>query len=1023
VKYNPESGYYESNELSYEDDDLHDIFIDDYSLETTQKFLNRNEELKDKLFPLISKLKSVYRINRIVLTNQIIDSEYALELQEELPEDKLNDLLSRYFDTRIGEFEQKAEKINKHNSSYIDLPPRFDLEEKLFFPLRQFLYHNPKIATKYRDTQKALKLKAFDLCGRSEDTFTFSSGEYSDWYLTSGWLRDVKNRFPEILERGLDLYLFQKLRQSQVYRYVRNDDDSYNSTNVLVNIESEVFKRIQEFEEENKSLFEKHSKNRMICIKAFIDNAQFNDLLDSAFFFRLERTFRPTFYRVIFKKYVDKKLKFIQETEFRKKQSGIEHDDYVDEYRKISDKDVYGYIFDPLEEFIEAHPELIQEYGEETKDLQYQFLVNYLTNKTVSTDIKNRALKYLRYLNNNEADNSVTYSKIINELRHSFEDNKKSAHKVLDAYKEFYTKIEDKETLRDIFSNGINKSHLYVLISVDTNNNLIWTDPPREYDTAIHELIKSKIKTSKLPYSNPNSFYKMLNRIMSNNVIDLILKETLTQNFTRVPFEHILKLFFEILYVYDYINDNKELKDNLYKLLNSDKITNIDLQGIINNRKENSLSRFFEFIMQNPDYENIKAYKMAIDYDQKQIEKYQKEIQNSKNNTIDHRYMNLFFFKTPPNLRNAIISSSYSSETTIKIKSIFPIESLNFLPKVFQKPSTIDISDCVLKNNIDYIPSNTNRIDLNNVTVSPDKDLIKKADGSFDSVINQLVLNSIKNLKTLKGLNNLIKLNSLSIQRCDDLVSLKGSPSNLIDFTITSCNNIKNFKGGPIQVKNNFKVNSMQGLVNFVGTPVDVYMYTIYYTRINSFKGLPNYIRNLRISDSVSHKNLIRKKYSYFPNRIKHLDIVDYEITDDNKSAYSRYLFSKILDVFPSYIGNIENFLKFTKHSIVDNEIKLDKNFPPSDPFWKKVYNIYIKNFDKFKNKNQEEIESAQRIKQERTPTKEDELEAIEAQQDKAANKERKRFLKKESVELVTPFNNLMENILNNIVTSFKVYK
>ena len=52
-----------------------------------------------------------------------------------------------------------------------------------------------------------------------------------------------------------------------------------------------------------------------------------------------------------------------------------------------------------------------------------------------------------------------------------------------------------------------------------------------------------------------------------------------------------------------------------------------------------------------------------------------------------------------------------------------------------------------------------------------------------------------------------------------------------------------------------------------------------------------------------------------------------------------------------------------------------------------------------------------------------DELEAIETQQDKATNKEKIKRLRKEDLELVAPFNVLLEDILNTIKTSFKVYK
>lgn len=1027
IKYDGETGYYvtkDSNQ-AFDYEDLDELFINSGpTMQGLDLFLKRkdNEQLQEKFSPLINELKSIFAINKIILTEKVLNSEDAKELQNELSEDKFEEVLSKYFDSRINTFTEKIEHVQTLNNHSLQIPPRCDLEEHLFFPLREFFYYNPKLAAKFKDTQEALKYKAFEYCGKSEDYFSSgrSNEYYENYYLTSGWLQDVKDRFPDILEMGLDIYLFQKLRQSQVYRYVENPD-SYDRENVLVNIESEVFKRIQEFEEKNKSLFEKYTKERMICIKAYIDEAKFNDILNSQYFFRLERTFRPTFYRAIFKKYIDKKLEFIKKVKSDKERNNIYHDNYVSEYRKVSAKDLYGYIFDPLEEFLETHPELIEHYGEKTKDIKYDFLLNYLTNKSVSTDLKAKAIKYINYLNNNEEDNTAIYYKIFNSLYMKFRYEKYSSSEVIEAFEEFYKKIDDKNTFEKVFLmimedkeesitflGTFKPTYISFLDNLFIDNlykNLFSID--NDNFIAIHELIKSKVKTSKLPYSNPSSFYKIINRI-APDFLDTILQETLMeQDGTRTPTKNILNVFFSVEYVYDYINNNQKLKDLLFKFLNSVDITNFNLADLNRERLGQPLFRFFEFIQQYPDFENSKAYKMAIEFDQKQIQKFEKEIQNSANNTLDHRYLDLFFFKEPPNLNNVSIKSSYTSDCTIKISSIFPIESLKFLPQMFVKPCKLEIRNCVLKNNIDYIPLNTELIELNRVTVSPDKDLISKDTSSFDPELYKLSLIEVKNLKTLKGLNNLTKLSILDIIRCQDLVSLKGSPSKLIEFTISTCDNIKNFKGGPLEVKNSFNVNHLNGLVNFVGSPKGAYTYLLNHTRINSFKGLPDTIKNLKFNDSISFRNLIRKSYSYFPSRIKHLTLVDYNEDKGSKSTYERYLFSRILNVFPFYIGNIDDFLPEYRQ----------------DSFWNKVRKAYEKNSSKAKNKQKEEIETAERIKQERTPTKEDEIEAIEKQQDKIANREKIKRLSKEELELITPFNVLLEDIMNTIRTSFKVYK
>jgi len=1028
IRYDGETGYYVNDtDQAFDYEDLDDVFIHSGSaMDGLNLFLKKenNKQLKEKFSSLTNELLSVFAINKIILTEKVLNSEDAKELQKELPEDKFEELLKKYFDSRIETFTKTLEDIESlYNKSYA-VPPRCDLEEHLFFPLREFFYYNPKLAAKFKDTQEALKYKAFEYCGKSETSYTSGRDDepYENFYLTSAWLQDVKDRFPDILEMGLDIYIFQKLKQSQVYRYVSNPN-GYDGADVLVNIESEVFKRIQEFEEKNKSLFEKYTKERMICIKAFIENSKFNDILNSQYFFRLERTFRPTFYRAIFKKYIDKKIEFIKKVKSDKEKNNIYHDDYVNEYRKVSNKDLYGYIFDPLEEFLETHPELIEQYGEKTKDIKYDFLLNYLTTgQSTSTDLKAKAIKYINYLNNNEEDNTAIYYRIFNSLYMKFRYEKYSSSEVIEAFQEFYKKIDDKNTLEKVFlmtmedkeesvtfaGDKFRSTYVSFLDNLFMDNlykNLFSID--NELFIAIHELIKSKVKTSKLPYSNPSSFYKMINRI-APDFLDTILQETLMeQDGTRTPTKNILNVFFSVEYVYDYINNNQKLKDLLFKFLNSVDITNFNLADLNRERLGQPLFRFFEFIQQYPDFENSKAYKMAIEFDQKQIQKFEKEIQNSVNNTLDHRYLDLFFFKNPPNLNNVSVKSSYSSDCTIKISSIFPIESLKFLPQMFVKPCKLEIRNCVLKNNIDYIPLNTELIELNRVTVSPDKDLISKDTSSFDPEIYQLNLIEVKNLKTLKGLNNLNKLNTLSILRCQDLVSLKGSPSKMRNFEISTCDNIKNFKGGPLEIKDDFKVSHLNGLVNFVGSPRKADTYTLYHTRINSFKGLPDTIKNLKFNDTITSKNLIRKSYSYFPSRIKKLTLVDYSSESGSKSTYERYLFSRILNVFPSYIGNIDDFLPEYRQ----------------DSFWQKVRKAYEKSSSRASNKQKEEIESAERIKQERTPTKQDELEAIERQQDKISNRERIKRLSKEELELITPFNILLEDIMNTIKTSFKVYK
>jgi hypothetical protein len=94
------------------------------------------------------------------------------------------------------------------------------------------------------------------------------------------------------------------------------------------------------------------------------------------------------------------------------------------------------------------------------------------------------------------------------------------------------------------------------------------------------------------------------------------------------------------------------------------------------------------------------------------------------------------------------------------------------------------------------------------------------------------------------------------------------------------------------------------------------------------------------------------------------------------------------------------------------------------------MYKAFIGAYDRYVNrirkKTDKQYAIARRLKKaqkNRIPTKRDELEAIEAQQDKIANREKIKRLSKEELELITPFNVLLEDMLNTIKTSFKVYK
>jgi hypothetical protein len=218
-----------------------------------------------------------------------------------------------------------------------------------------------------------------------------------------------------------------------------------------------------------------------------------------------------------------------------------------------------------------------------------------LTNNSVSTDLKAKAIKYINYLNNNEEDNTAIYYRIFHSLYMKYRYEKYSSSEVIEAFQEFYKKIDDKNTLEKVFLMTMEDKEESVTFAGDKfrSNNVSFLDSlfmdnlyknlfsiDSELFIAVHELIKSKVKTSKLPYSNPISFYKMINRI-APNFLDTILQDTLMeQDGTRTPTKNILNVFFSVEYVYDYINDNEKLKDLLFKFLNSVDITNFNLADL-----------------------------------------------------------------------------------------------------------------------------------------------------------------------------------------------------------------------------------------------------------------------------------------------------------------------------------------------------------------------------------------------------------------------------------------------------------
>jgi hypothetical protein len=544
----------------------------------------------------------------------------------------------------------------------------------------------------------------------------------------------------------------------------------------------------------------------------------------------------------------------------------------------------------------------------------------------------------------------------------------------------------------------------------DLNETLfIYSDNSGEPE--INKLIQSKIKTSKLKESNPTSFYKMINQIypeLIDKQLELNLNEMIDTNMS--VFRNIARIFFgQKSGIVAYINTNQKLKDLFYRAINSEKIKYFDLNEIFNSNNDFLLKRYYEFVEQYPDYENSRIYKAGMEWDQKVAETYKKEIEKSTDNTLRHKFMVLSFFKTPPNLSEFNVSGRYEDDlSTIKIKSVLPIESLKFLPKSFTRGGGLDLSNCILKNNIDYLPNNIIHLDLEHSTVSPDKDLVLKG---ITGNVADVTLRNVKNLKTLKGLNQFNNVKNLRIFKCDDLISLEGSPSVVSFMEISGCDKLKNFEGGPSRA-NEIKIVRMDGLVNFVGCP-EADRYTLSYTRINSFKGLPNNINELNFAGSISEKTLIRKSYSYFPNRIKILQIHDQNSA--SKSSFKRYFFSRILNVIPSFIGNVVECITNQLRHPTDDTLEINPYSKGliGDPFWDKVIKTYIKNFNASKNKTQEVAESTQMFKQER----------ISSNLNKISNRQKIKRLSKEELENITPFNVLLEDILNTIKTSFKVYK
>jgi hypothetical protein len=1002
-----DDGYYDEDPRD-RNDIIYDILnIDKQYFGGLYDFLNsypkyETEEVKDQIKNVKEK-----QINSIKNLNYITDSVVKMMRDRDYEEEKILDIVKFNLDKNLSDviaFMENNREIMTYDTDY---------EKVFFYPLKDTFKKYPELKDRYKDFRLKYKIEIFKQYGIGNRIMA----NFKDL------LDKTDETNVEAVKIGLPIYIEAKIKEItetplvKAQLYGKYSETYNNSSQSAYDYLDFVFNYMgDEFYEQNIDIIKQYDDIRLKHKHNLINALGLRHVLDNHFF-ELTKKFFPEQTQEIYNYYIESKLLSLKTWFEIHKDAPSKLKSNV--LKQINKGNISKFILDPIKRFNDKYPNFLENYlkmyqSTERFDQTEAYVIDYFSmfnSKLTSYEFDE---VYEMIYNNKEFKNNKFkfFNNIIKEIEK--EVKSKTDYHLLTVYEKVYDFLSTVDGLVDnqnkkVFDQIIesNKVKITAIIS-----NYVLSELTKAYNYDETFFINRRSETHVLR----GQIYNLL-KYMYNSSSERNKKK-------NDPIQYIINKIINIHDVFAYINDNIKpdekidvkhfaqslfpnirliYKDEKLKRLFYEILKKVNFSDNINMVSKHDLGLYIKLLSEYEDVSENAIYKSVIKYDNEIIEQYLETLNEYVDLELEidgetfYRVSDRITYLPQTTYINPDLSK-YIFRGKLDIAVAYnKLDTFKWLPRQVGINSTIQIHNAVLKN-IDYIPLNVFKLSLNMVDLEEGFSIAPNSMTNVEFVN----LNNLKHLKIFKQQKR--PLSSLILKNLPNLISLEDAPVVQDGYMLLrNLPNIKSFEG--LKGKQMRKIDIVDMKVrNFIGIPkAEYYMIE---SIVYSFKGLPASIKTLQINGLDQAKPTDMKKqfpvseYKNFPRYIENLEI--------NNNNVAHILFGKLHSSLPALGGRSKlNWIRY------------------GGKFFANAYEKYVNRVRKTKDKNRSTKKRVKAVQAKRAKplSREEEIENIEKQQDKSADREKIKRLNKEELELITPFNVLLEGIINNIVTSFKVYK
>ena len=505
-------------------------------------------------------------------TPDFLDDKKFQNIKNEYP-DYAKDILKTYLDNKINFY--YLDEINDPNGfSSRNHLHNSDPEYAIFSKLPETLKLYPDLKNSYIQVSKEIKL--------------YVAGHRVGNYLNQEYFDDVKNRFPDILQECIDIYIKDLIRSNELQLEASDNDfdgdyDNFNSKKsekkIIYDIVYGGLYIIPDFYKNNQELFEKYKKEIIENKFYMLNKLNSFDLFDNTFFYSFE-DFYPEFLSKFIHDYITKKVNDIRNT--------IKED--LDKEDELGDLNLLEFILQPIHAFYKSNEDLFSQYTKSKEDLNLEYCINSLSNvRYFHSNYSNNRFNVDKFIKNLEGIPNFIENpfKVLNHILKQVEENNSDIQpKIYIYFKLFdiFTRLITYPKLRNKIGSLIKslvmvrKNKIIEAISLDFISFIVDEMPnlERRNDIGTHNLLR--ILFDKKSNDEHSHYFRMLqeffpdlnNHVLKNIATHLPSKfKVLDGDKYKKAYNRLTRNIFNNSKVFNFIQNNNNLEKILFDLIKS----------------------------------------------------------------------------------------------------------------------------------------------------------------------------------------------------------------------------------------------------------------------------------------------------------------------------------------------------------------------------------------------------------------------------------------------------------------------